>query len=113
MMITQIFDDISSFSQRSVVKTLKIRQEYAREMSIKPSLTTIESNVIGYIAGYVCRKTGDGLQRSNSEKFSRLLSVLNQKLPSMKTAPAAMSFSNLMSLVSFQRWPFSCGLFNI
>ena len=32
------------------------------------------------------------------EKFSRVLSVLNQKLPSMKTAPAAMSFPNLMSL---------------
>ena len=29
MMITQIFEDISSFQQRSVVDTLKIRQKYA------------------------------------------------------------------------------------
>ena len=98
MMITQIFEDISSFRQRSVVDALKIRQEYAGETSIKPSLTTVERNVIGYIAGYVCRKTRDRLQRSNSEKFSRVLSVLIQRLPSMKTAPAAMSFPNLMSL---------------
>ena len=73
MMITQIFEDISSFRQRSVVDVMKIRQEYAGEMSIKPSLTTVERNVIGYIAGYVCCKTRDGLQRSNSEKFSRVL----------------------------------------
>ena len=98
MMITQIFEDISSFQQRSVVDTLKIRQEYAGETYIKPSLSTVERNVIGYIVGYVCHKTRDRLQRSNSEKFSRVLSVLNQKLPSMKTAPAAMSFPNLMSL---------------
>ena len=98
MMITQIFEDISSFRQRSVVDALKIRQEYAGETSIKPSLTTVERNVIGYIAGYVCRKTRDLLQRSNSEKFSRVLSVLIQRLPRMKTAPAAMSFPNLMSL---------------
>ena len=97
MMITQIFEDISSFQQRSVVDTLKIRQEYAGETYIKPSLSTVERNVIGYIVGYVCHKTRDRLQRSNSEKFSRVLSVLNQKLPSMKTAPAAMSFPNLMS----------------
>ena len=98
MMITQIFEDISSFQQRSVVDTLKIRQEYAGETYIKPSLSTVERNVIGYIVGYVCHKTRDRLQRSNSEKFSRVLSVLNQKLPSMKTAPAAMSFPNLMPL---------------
>ena len=98
MMITQIFEDISSFQQRSVVDTLKIRQEYAGETYIKQSLSTVERNVIGYIVGYVCHKTRDRLQRSNSEKFSRVLSVLNQKLPSMKTAPAAMSFPNLMSL---------------
>ena len=98
MMITQIFEDISSFQQRSVVDTLKIRQEYTGETYIKPSLSTVERNVIGYIVGYVCHKTRDRLQRSNSEKFSRVLSVLNQKLPSMKTAPAAMSFPNLMSL---------------
>ena len=98
MMITQIFEDICSFQQRSVVDTLKIRQEYAGETYIKPSLSTVERNVIGYIVGYVCHKTRDRLQRSNSEKFSRVLSVLNQKLPSMKTAPAAMSFPNLMSL---------------
>ena len=98
MMITQIFEDISSFQQRSVVDTLKIRQEYAGETYIKPSLSTVERNVIGYIVGYVCHKTRDRLQKSNSEKFSRVLSVLNQKLPSMKTAPAAMSFPNLMSL---------------
>ena len=98
MIITQIFEDISSFRQRSVVDALKVRQEYAGETSIKPSLTTVERNVIGYIAGYVCRKTRDRLQRSNSEKFSRVLSVLIQRLPSMKTAPAAMSFPNLMSL---------------
>ena len=98
MMITQIFEDISSFRQRSVVDALKVRQEYAGETSIKPSLTTVERNVIGYIAGYVCRKTRDRLQRSNSEKFSRVLSVLIRRLPSMKTAPAAMSFPNLMSL---------------
>ena len=98
MMITQIFEDISSFQQRSVVDTLKIRQEYAGETYIKPSLSTVERNVIGYIVGYVCHKTRDRLQRSNSEKFPRVLSVLNQKLPSMKTAPAAMSFPNLMSL---------------
>ena len=61
MMITQIFEDISSFRQRSVVDALKIRQEYAGETSIKPSLTTVERNVIGYIAGYVCRKTRDRL----------------------------------------------------
>ena len=97
MMITQIFEDISSFQQRSVVDTLKIRQEYAGETYIKQSLSTVERNVIGYIVGYVCHKTRDRLQRSNSEKFSRVLSVLNQKLPSMKTAPAAMSFPNLMS----------------
>ena len=98
MMITQIFEDMSSFQQRSVVDTLKIRQEYAGETYIKPSLSTVERNVIGYIVGYVCHKTRDRLQRSNSEKFSRVLSVLNQKLPSMKTAPAAISFPNLMSL---------------
>ena len=98
VMITQIFEDISSFQQRSVVDTLKIRQEYAGETYIKQSLSTVERNVIGYIVGYVCHKTRDRLQRSNSEKFSRVLSVLNQKLPSMKTAPAAMSFPNLMSL---------------
>ena len=98
MMITQIFEDISSFQQRSVVDTLKIRQEYAGETYIKPSLSTVERNVIGYIVGYVCHKTRDRLQRSNSEKFPRVLSVLNQKLPSMKTVPAAMSFPNLMSL---------------
>ena len=97
MMITQIFEDISSFQQRSVVDTLKIRQEYAGETYIKQSLSTVERNVIGYIVGYVCHKTRDRLQRSNSEKFSRVLSVLNQKFPSMKTAPAAMSFPNLMS----------------
>ena len=77
-----------------MVDTLKIRQEYAGETYIKPSLSTVERNVVGY----VCHKTRDRLQRSNSEKFSRVLSVLNQKLPSMKTAPAAMSFPNLMSL---------------
>ena len=99
MMITQIFEDISSFRQRSVVDVLKIRQEYARETSVKPSLITVERNVIGYIAGYMCRKTRDRLQRCNNEKFSRVLSVLNQKLLSMKTAPAAMSFPNLMSLI--------------
>ena len=99
MMITQIFEDISSFRQRSVVDVLKIRQEYARETSVKPSLITVERNVIGYIAGYMCRKTRDRLQRCNSGKFSRVLSVLNQKLLSMKTAPAAMSFPNLMSLI--------------
>ena len=98
MIITQIFEDISSFQQRSVVDTLKIRQEHAGETYIKPSLTPVERNVIGYIVGYVCHKTRDRLQRSNSEKFSRVLSVLNQKLPSMKTAPAAMSLPNLMSL---------------
>ena len=98
MVITLIFKDISSFRQRSVVDAMKIRQEYAGEMSIKPSLTTVERNVISYIAGYVCRQTRDGLQRSNSEKFSRVLLVLNQKLTSMKTAPAAMSFHNLMFL---------------
>ena len=98
MMITQIFEDISSFQQRSVVDTLKIRQEHAGQTYIEPSLTPVERNVIGYIVGYVCHKTRDQLQRSNSEKFSRVLSVLNQKLPSMKTAPAAMSLPNLMSL---------------
>ena len=117
MMITLIFEDISSFRQRSVVDAMKIRQEYAGEMSIKPSLTTVERNVIGYIAGYVCRKTRDGLQRSNSEKFLRVLLVLNQKLPSMKTAPAAMSFHNLMflslsrgglSLVDYSIFNFFC-----
>ena len=117
MIITQIFEDISSFRQRTVVDTLKIRQEYAGEMSIKPSLTTSERNVIGYITGYVCHKTRDGLQRSNSEKFSRVSSVLNQKLPSMKTAPAAMSFPNLMflslsrgglSLVDYSIFNFFC-----
>ena len=51
MMITQIFEDISSFQQRSVVDTLKIRQEYAGEMYVKPSLTTVKRNVIGYIVG--------------------------------------------------------------
>ena len=98
MMITQIFEDISSFQQRSVVDTLKIRQEHAGQTYIELSLTPVERNVIGYIVGYVCHKTRDQLQRSNSEKFSRVLSVLNQKLPSMKTAPAAMSLPNLMSL---------------
>ena len=97
LIITQIFEYISSFRQRSVVDALKIRQEYAGETSIKPSLTSVERNVVGYIAGYMCRKTRDRLQWCNSEKFSRV-SVLNQKLPSMKTAPAAMSFPNLMSL---------------
>ena len=71
-MITQMFEDISSFRQRSVVDALKIRREYAGETSIKPSLTTVERNVIGYIAGYVCCKTRDRLQRSNSERVSRL-----------------------------------------
>ena len=55
MMITQIFEDISSFRQRSVVDALKIRQEYAGETSIEPSLTTVERNVIGYIAGNVLK----------------------------------------------------------
>ena len=67
---------------------------------LRGRLGTVERNVTGYIAAWMvmCVKTRDRLQGCNSVKFSRLLSVLNQKLSSMKTAPAAMSFPNLMSL---------------
>ena len=68
MMITQIFEDISSFRQRSLVDALKIRPEYAGETSMGPFLTTFERNVIGYIAGYVCRKTRDRLTVKSSQE---------------------------------------------
>ena len=66
-----------------MVDALKIRQEYAGETSIEPSLTTVERNVIGYIAG----------------NFLKSVVSLNQKLPSMKTAPAVMSFPNLIFML--------------
>ena len=112
MMITQIFEDISSFRQRSVVDALKIRQEYAGETSIKPSLTPVERNVIGYIAGYVCRKTRDRLQRSNSEKLKSVVSF-ESEVAKHENSTCCNVFPQFNVSLSFQRWPFSCGLFNI
>ena len=97
MMITQIFEDISSFRQRSVVDALKIRQEYAGETSIEPSLTTVERNVIGYIAGKVLKSVVSFESEVAKHENSTCCNVFPQFNVSL----------------SFQRWPFSCGLFNI
>ena len=97
MMITQIFEDISSFRQRSVVDALEMRQEYAGETSIEPPLTTVERYVIGYIAGYVCRKTRDRLQRSNSEKLKSVVSF-ESEVAKHENSTCYNVFPNLMSL---------------
>ena len=98
LMIGEIFGNISSFRHESVVHAMKIREECDGETSSKPFLTPLQKDVVAYISGYVCRKTRDRLQHYSSERFSRIVTALNQKLPGVKTQAPAMSYPNLMTL---------------
>ena len=98
MMIGEIFGNISSFRHKSVVNAMKIREEYDGETSSKPFLTPLQKDIVAYISGYVFRKTRDRLQQYSSERFSRIVTALNQKLPGVKTQAPTMSYPNLMTL---------------
>ena len=98
LMISEIFGMISSFRHKSVVHAMKIREEYDGETSGKPFLTPLQKDIVAYISGYVCRKTRDRLQRYSSERFSRIVTALNQMLPGVKTQAPSMSYPNLMTL---------------
>ena len=98
LMISEIFGMISSFRHKSVVHAMKIREEYDGETSGKPFLTPLQKDIVAYISGYVCRKTRDRLQRYSSQRFSRIVSALNQMLPGVKTQAPSLSYPNLMTL---------------
>jgi len=80
------------------VHAVKIREEHDRETSSKAFLTPLQEDIVAYISGYVCRKTRDCLQQYSSERFSRMVTTLNQTLPGVKTHAPAMSYPNLMTL---------------
>ena len=64
--VTKLYENIAAFRAKSVDNA----DNYQEEKAIPTNLTPIEKS-IAYIAGYVCRKTRDNLQRySNVNKKS-------------------------------------------
>ena len=110
--ISVVFEDISRYRTESVASALKIREKYTGETTNKPSLTPVENDIVAYIAGYVCRKTRDRLQRycdSNAQssnhasqdkcrRLERIVKVLNQMIPGVGKQSPAMTYPNLLTL---------------
>ncbi|RUA06620.1 MAG: hypothetical protein DSY43_01660 [Gammaproteobacteria bacterium] len=111
--ITTMFENISRFRLKSVASALQIRENYVGETANKLSLSPVERDIVAYIAGYVCRKVRDKIQRycdSNhqssvstvQEKCKRLshtAKLVSQMIPAGvgKQAPT-MTYPNLMTL---------------
>jgi hypothetical protein len=112
-LIRIIFGDICLFRTQSLGKALEIKEQYSGETPNKPSLTPVEKDIVAYVAGYVCRKVRDRLQRychtNGQSKISKvqekcvtlglIVKVISTMVPGgvEKQAPA-MSFPNLMTL---------------
>lgn len=114
IIITAIFGDICQYRKKSLEKELQIEVHFEGESNVnKPSLTSVERDIVCYIAGYVCRKVRDRLQRyCNTNRSSKILKV-QEKCCSFElmiksindmilncgaNTPAAMTFPNLMTL---------------
>ena len=107
-----VFEDISRYRTESVTSALKIREKYTGETTNKPSLNPVENDIVAYIAGYVCRKTRDRLQRycdSNAQssnhasqdkcrRLEHIVKVLSQMIPGVGKQSPAMTYPNLLTL---------------
>ena len=111
--VTKPCENIVAFRAQSVDNALDIADNYQEEKAIPTNLTSIENSIIAYIAGYVCRKTRDNLQRYsnvnkkslthavvlNCERLANIELVITESLYTgvEKQAPS-LSYAKLMSL---------------
>lgn len=75
--VTTVYESIAAFRAKSVDNALDIADNYQEEKAMPTNLTSIEKSIVAYIAGYVCRKKRDNLQRySNVNKKSLTQAVV-------------------------------------
>ncbi len=61
--MTTVYENIADFRSKSIDSALDIVDKYEEEKAITTNLTYTEKSIVVNIAGYVCRKTRDNLQR--------------------------------------------------
>jgi hypothetical protein len=109
--VSTVHENITDFRTKSVDNALDIADKYQAEKAIPTNLTSAEKSVVAYIAGYVCRKTRDNLQRYcnvnktsstqavvvNCEGFANIALAITESLNCAKQSPS-MSYPNLMTV---------------
>ena len=110
--ITTVYEDISEFRSTSVNNALEIIEKYQGETENESILTSVDKSVISYIAGYVCRKTRDRLQRycvvnskstnsavvDNCRRLDDMAKTITNNLTSVEKHAPFLSYPNLMTL---------------
>jgi hypothetical protein len=110
--ISAVYENINEFRSTSVKKALDIADKYNGELVNKTVLTASDKSVVAYVAGYVCRKTKDKLQRycksneisatrkvqENSARLTNIAKTFSKNLPGVEQQTPSLSYPNLVTL---------------
>ena len=109
--ITAVYENINEFRSSSVRDALLIAEKYQDETVNKAVLTTSDESVVAYVAGYVCRKTKDKLQRycsanrlsatckvkENCTRLGEIVKTFGEHLPGLEKQTPSLSYPNLIT----------------
>lgn len=110
--ISAVYENINEFRSTSVKKALDIADKYNGELVNKTVLTASDKSVVAYVAGYVCRKTKDKLQRycklnkssatrkvqENCARLANIAKTFSKNLPCVEQQTPSLSYPNLITL---------------
>ena len=111
--IPAVYENINEFRSTSVRDALEIADKYQGETVSKTVLTSSHESVVAHVAGYVCRKTKDKLQRycsanelpasckvqENCARLGKIVETFGEHLQHIEKLTPCLSYPNLITLI--------------